>query len=65
MDGGGFHVKVAALELSRPYFVAKIDANFPGNPAQRGLPTIQGMLVLFDAPSGAPLAVIVDDGEEI
>ena len=56
--GGGFHAKAAMLELSRPYFVVKINANFPENPATRGLPTIQGVLVLFDARNGVPLAVM-------
>jgi len=55
---GGFHVKAAALELGRPYFAAKVNANCPGNPASRGLPTIQGVLALFDASSGVPLAVM-------
>lgn len=58
VDGGGFHAKAAALELSRPYFVLKINANFPENPSKRGLPTIQGVLVLFDAVNGVPLAVM-------
>ena len=56
--GGGFHAKAAMLELSRPYFVVKINANFPENPSTRGLPTIQGVLVLFDARNGVPLAVM-------
>ena len=56
--GGGFHAKAALLELSRPYFAAKINANFPENPLTRGLPTIQGVLVLFDASNGRPLAVM-------
>ena len=56
--GGGFHAKAAMLELSRPYFVVKINANFPENPTTRGLPTIQGVLVLFDATNGVPLAVM-------
>jgi alanine dehydrogenase len=55
---GGFHAKAAMLELSRPYFVTKINANFPGNGAQFGLPTIQGVLVLVDASCGTPLAVM-------
>jgi alanine dehydrogenase len=58
VPGGGFHVKAAALELSRDYFAAKINANFPENPSTRGLPTIQGVLVLFDAGNGRPLAVM-------
>jgi alanine dehydrogenase len=56
--GGGFHAKAALLELSRPYFAAKINANFPENPLTRGLPTIQGVLVLFDARNGRPIAVM-------
>ena len=55
---GVFHVKAAALELERPFFVAKVNANFPTNPVQHGLPTIQGVLVLFDAARGEPLAVM-------
>lgn len=39
---GGFHVKAAGLVMSRPYFAAKTNANFPGNPARSGLPAIQG-----------------------
>ena len=58
VPGGGFHAKAAMLELSRPYFVVKINANFPENPSTRGLPTIQGVLVLFDARNGVPLAVM-------
>ena len=56
--GGSFHAKAALLELSRPYFAVKVNANFPDNPLTRGLPTIQGVLVLFDASNGVPLAVM-------
>jgi alanine dehydrogenase len=56
--GGGFHVKAAGLELGRAYFAAKTNANFPDNPARRGLPAIQGLVLLFDAASGEPLAVL-------
>jgi alanine dehydrogenase len=58
VDGGGFHAKAAFLELARPYFVVKVNANFPGNPAAHSLPTIQGVLVLFEATRGVPLAVM-------
>ena len=58
VDGGGFHAKAAYLELARPYFALKVNANFPGNPAAHSLPTIQGVLVLFDATRGVPLAVM-------
>jgi alanine dehydrogenase len=56
LDGGSLHAKLGALDLSRGYAAAKINANFPGNPSTRGLPTIQGIIVLFDASSGVPLA---------
>ena len=55
---GTLHAKLARLELGRDYAVAKINANVPGNPAERGLPTIQGILVLFDAATGVPLALM-------
>ena len=55
---GGFHVKAAGLVMSRPYFAAKTNANFPGNPARSGLPAIQGVVALFDAANGALLALM-------
>src|SRR5687768_7587359 len=55
---GGFHVKAAGLAGPRSYFAAKTNANFPGNPARFGRPTIQGTVFLADAANGAPLAVI-------
>ena len=54
---GSFHVKAGLLNADRPYFAAKVNANFPGNPRQ-GLPTIQGVVYLCDAANGAPLAVM-------
>ena len=60
--GGGFHIKAGLLPNHpiRPtgYFAAKVNANFPGNPTGHGLPTIQGVLTLFDAATGVPLAVM-------
>lgn len=58
VEGGGFHVKAAAATLARPYFAAKTNGNFPANPAGRGLPTIQGAVVLSDASDGRVLALI-------
>jgi len=55
---GGLHVKAGLLPGNKNYLVAKINANFPGNNAHFGLPTIQGVIVLFDAESGAPLAIL-------
>ena len=62
LEGGGFHIKAAAADIDGQFFAAKINANFPDNPARFGLPTIQGILVLFDAVRGSPLAVM-DSGE--
>lgn len=56
-QGGGFHIKAGILPLHRNYFAAKANANFPGNPA-RGLPTIQGVILLFDADDGQVLAAM-------
>ena len=54
---GSFHVKAGLLNADRPYFAAKVNANFPGNP-RLGLPTIQGVVYLCDASNGVPLAVM-------
>ena len=55
---GDFHIKAAGLRLARFYVAAKINANFPDNVARRGLPTIQGVVVLSDGETGLPLALI-------
>jgi alanine dehydrogenase len=55
---GKFHVKAAGLDRGRLYFAAKVNGNFPGNPERRGLPAIQGVIVLCDADDGRPLAVM-------
>jgi ornithine cyclodeaminase/alanine dehydrogenase-like protein (mu-crystallin family) len=55
---GGVHVKAAALAPDRGAFAAKVNANFPANPRLHGLPTIQGLVMLFDAANGTPLAVM-------
>jgi alanine dehydrogenase len=60
---GGFHIKAGILHLSRDYFAAKVNGNFPDNRARFGLPTIQGVIVLCDAEKGSPLAVM--DSREI
>ena len=56
--GGGLHVKAGLLPNSKNYLVAKLNANFPNNNAQFGLPTIQGVIVVFDAENGVPLAIL-------
>src|SRR4029079_2291740 len=57
-DRGGFHVKTAGLERGDFYYAAKANANFPGNPFDNGLPTIQGALALLDAHNGRLLALM-------
>jgi ornithine cyclodeaminase/alanine dehydrogenase-like protein (mu-crystallin family) len=56
-EGGGVHIKAAAGIERFGKIVVKMNANFPGNPA-RGLPTIQGVVALFDARSGELLALM-------
>jgi len=58
---GSFHVKAAGLAGDTQYFAAKTNANYPLNPDRFGLPTIQGTVVLSDATTGVPLA-LMDSG---
>jgi alanine dehydrogenase len=60
---GAFHVKAAGLTGPPGWFAAKVNANFPGNPASHGRPTIQGLVVLCETATGYPLAVM--DSTEI
>jgi alanine dehydrogenase len=55
---GGFHIKAAGLIGPRSYFAAKTNANFPDNPERFGLPTIRGTVMLADAETGEPLAMM-------
>jgi alanine dehydrogenase len=41
----------------RPLVAIKTNANFPQNPG-RGLPTVQGLIQVFDLGTGAPIAVM-------
>lgn len=54
VEGGAFHVKAA---VAGRYFAAKANGNFFDNPS-RGLPRIQGVIVLADATDGRPLAIL-------
>lgn len=56
-DGGGLHAKGAYLALDRAWAAVKVNSNFPGNPA-KGLPTIQGAVLLFDGTDGRLLAIL-------
>jgi len=55
---GGFHYKAGLSDEEGNFFVAKINANFPQNPDRFGLPTIQGVCIIFAADKGRPLCVM-------
>ena len=57
-QSGGLHVKTACLSGAKSYIVAKMNSNFPQNYARFGLPTIQGLIVLYDADNGRVVAVL-------
>jgi alanine dehydrogenase len=55
---GAFHVKSAGFIGNPGYVAVKVNGNFPDNPKNNGLPTIQGAIVLCDGRNGELLAVI-------
>ena len=58
--GGEVHVKASSRRGGEHYAV-KIASGFPGNVA-RGLPAGSGMMILFSAASGEPVALLADEG---
>ena len=57
VEGGAIHVKSGLLPGSHLAFASKVTVNLPENAKLRGLPTIQGIVVVSDAKDGRPLAV--------
>jgi ornithine cyclodeaminase/alanine dehydrogenase len=58
-NDGGFHLKAGLLApAGRCYFGVKANANFMKNRELHGLPTIQGIIALYDGERGTPLAVL-------
>lgn len=57
---GEFHVKTAHIERV-PYIAVKIASGFYDNPS-RGLPSGSGMIAVFDAATGFPAALLLDNG---
>jgi ornithine cyclodeaminase/alanine dehydrogenase-like protein (mu-crystallin family) len=56
---GAFHAKGAVIEHDGRLFAAlKLNGNFPANPGLRGLPTIQGAILLCDGETGSLLAIM-------
>jgi alanine dehydrogenase len=58
VPGGGFHMKAGVMHLGQNYFVVKTNANFPNNRNENGLPTIQGVVAVFDASNGRLLSLM-------
>ena len=57
---GEFHIKTAHI-TGVPHIAVKIASGFYGN-ALRGLPTGSGLMALFDAETGLPAALLLDNG---
>jgi ornithine cyclodeaminase len=57
---GDMHVKGAYLK-GTPYFSYKAASGFYGNPS-RGLPVNAGLVLVFDAETGFPSAILFDNG---
>lgn len=58
-EDGGFHIKAAGLKAAdRTYYAAKVNGNFPQNMGRWGLPTVQGIIALYDGERGYPLALM-------
>jgi ornithine cyclodeaminase len=57
---GEFHIKTAHIE-GVPNVAIKIASGFYDNPA-KGLPSGSGMMALFDASTGLPVALLLDNG---
>jgi ornithine cyclodeaminase len=57
---GEFHVKTAYIDGIR-YVAVKIASGFYDNPS-KGLPSGSGLMVVFDATTGMPVALLLDNG---
>lgn len=60
LDAGEVHIKYGYLNGGEHY-VIKIASGFFGNPSL-GLPTSNGMMLLFSQKSGTPEAILLDEG---
>jgi ectoine utilization protein EutC len=59
-NDGEIHIKAGHLR-GGPYYAVKMVSGFLNNP-KLGLPANDGMIVLFDAKTGAPAAFLLDNG---
>jgi len=55
---GEFHIKAGGLNEPSLYFALKANAGFFNNADRFGLPNIQGLILLYSADNGIPLAVL-------
>jgi alanine dehydrogenase len=55
---GEFHIKAGGMKSPRAYFACKVNGGFFQNRARFDLPNIQGLILLYDATNGVPLAVM-------
>lgn len=55
---GEFHIKAGGLRTPKPVYACKVNGGFFQNRARNGLPNIQGLILLYDAGTGQPLAVM-------
>src|SRR6187401_1335861 len=57
---GEFHVKTALID-GVPHVAVKVASGFYDNPEQ-GLPSGSGLMAVFDAATGMPVALLLDNG---
>ncbi|MEO8028473.1 MAG: ornithine cyclodeaminase family protein [Bryobacteraceae bacterium] len=55
---GEFHIKAGGVTNPKAYFALKANGGFFHNMSRYGLPNIQGLVLLYDAEKGSPLAVM-------
>lgn len=60
LPGGDVHIKYGCL-AGDPYYVVKIASGFYDNP-KLGLPSSNGLMLLFEQRTGEPVAVLLDEG---
>lgn len=60
LDSGDVHIKYGYLKEDE-YYVIKIASGFYDNP-KRGLPSGNGMMLLFDQQTGEPVSILLDQG---
>ena len=54
------HIKYGYI-VGEPYYVIKVASGFYGNP-EKGLPSSNGLMLVFDRSTGALVAILLDEG---